>query len=78
VEGFQTEINNLIRAYGRRESLATAPAVACGQGMEMSKDTDAMKVNDPEVLNLHERQPVNMAENQHQSNCDPRPVSATY
>ncbi|EHY59224.1 hypothetical protein HRR83_001507 [Exophiala dermatitidis] len=51
-EGFQTEINNLIRAYGRTETLATALAVACGQGVELTKDAHAMRVNDPEVLEL--------------------------
>lgn len=50
-EGFQNEVNNLIRAYGRTETLATALAVACGQGVEVTKDAQ-MRVNDPEVLEL--------------------------
>lgn len=51
-EGFQNEVNNLIRAYGRTETLATALAVACGQGVEVTKDSYASRVNDPEVLEL--------------------------
>lgn len=51
-EGFQNEVNNLIRAYGRTETLATALAVACGQGAEMTKNVDSIRVNDPEVLDL--------------------------
>ncbi|KAJ9629260.1 hypothetical protein H2204_008900 [Knufia peltigerae] len=51
-EGFQNEVNNLIRAYGRTETLATALAVACGQGVEVTKDTYSARVNDPEVLEL--------------------------
>lgn len=51
-EGFQNEINNLIRAYGRTETLATALAVACGQGAEVTKNVDSIRVNDPEVLDL--------------------------
>lgn len=51
-EGFQNEVNNLIRAYGRTETLATALAVACGQGVEVTKETYTARVNDPEVLEL--------------------------
>ncbi|KIX02634.1 uncharacterized protein Z518_08576 [Rhinocladiella mackenziei CBS 650.93] len=51
-EGFQNEVNNLIRAYGRTETLATALAVACGQGVEVTKDAHSVRVNDPDVLEL--------------------------
>lgn len=51
-DGFQSEVNNLIRAYGRTETLATALAVACGQGAEVTKNADSIRVNDPEVLDL--------------------------
>lgn len=51
-EGFQNEVSNLIRAYGRTETLATALAVACGQGVEVTKETHSIRVNDPEVLEL--------------------------
>ncbi|EXJ81072.1 hypothetical protein A1O3_07360 [Capronia epimyces CBS 606.96] len=51
-EGFQNEVNNLIRAYGRTETLATALAVACGQGVEVTKDAHPVRVNDPEILEL--------------------------
>ncbi|KIW80995.1 hypothetical protein Z517_04018 [Fonsecaea pedrosoi CBS 271.37] len=51
-EGFQHEVSNLIRAYGRTETLATALAVACGQGVEDTGSAQAVRVNDPEVLEL--------------------------
>lgn len=51
-EGFQHEVNNLIRAYGRTETLATALAVACGQGVEVTQDARPMRINDPEVLEV--------------------------
>lgn len=51
-EGFQNEVNNLIRHYGRTETLATALAVACGQGVEVTQDARAVRVNDPEVLDV--------------------------
>jgi len=51
-DGFQAEVNNLIRAYGRTETLATALAVACGQGAEVTKNAGSIRVNDPEVLDL--------------------------
>lgn len=51
-EGFQNEVNNLIRAYGRTETLATALAVACGEGVEVTKDAHSIRINDPEVLEL--------------------------
>ncbi|KAL4876668.1 Non-repetitive/WGA-negative nucleoporin C-terminal-domain-containing protein [Aspergillus karnatakaensis] len=49
-EGLEGEIKNFIRTYGRSETLATALAVACGQGVEVSTDSRLSKVNDPEVL----------------------------
>jgi len=52
VEGFQNEVNNLIRAYGRTETLATALAVACGQGVEITQDSRTLRINDPEVLEV--------------------------
>lgn len=51
-EGFQNEVNNLIRNYGRTETLATALAVTCGQGVEVTQDARAIRVNDPEVLEM--------------------------
>ncbi|KAL4803154.1 Non-repetitive/WGA-negative nucleoporin C-terminal-domain-containing protein [Aspergillus unguis] len=49
-EGLEGEIKNFIRAYGRSETLATALAVACGQGVELSTDSRLSKINDPDVL----------------------------
>ncbi|KAL5001002.1 Non-repetitive/WGA-negative nucleoporin C-terminal-domain-containing protein [Aspergillus recurvatus] len=49
-EGLESEIKNFIRTYGRSETLATALAVACGQGVEVSTDSRLSKINDPDVL----------------------------
>ncbi|KAL5340402.1 Non-repetitive/WGA-negative nucleoporin C-terminal-domain-containing protein [Aspergillus crustosus] len=49
-EGLEGEIKNFIRTYGRSETLATALAVACGQGVEVSTESRLSKINDPEVL----------------------------
>ncbi|KAL3471854.1 Non-repetitive/WGA-negative nucleoporin C-terminal-domain-containing protein [Aspergillus californicus] len=49
-ETLEGEIKNFIRSYGRSETLATALAVACGQGVEVSTDSRISKINDPEVL----------------------------
>ena len=51
-EGFQSEINNLMRSYGRNETLATALAVACGQGIENAQDSRQVRIHDPEVLEV--------------------------
>ena len=52
VDGLQNEVNNMMRAYGRTEILATALAVACGQGMEITQDSRTMRIQDPEVLEV--------------------------
>lgn len=49
-EGLEGEIKNFIRSYGRSETLATALAVACGQGVELSTDSRLSKISDPDVL----------------------------
>ncbi|EER45577.1 non-repetitive nucleoporin [Histoplasma capsulatum H143] len=49
-EGLETQVKSLIRLYGRSETLATALAVACGQGVELSADSRLSKINDPDVL----------------------------
>ncbi|KAL2815829.1 Non-repetitive/WGA-negative nucleoporin C-terminal-domain-containing protein [Aspergillus cavernicola] len=49
-ETLEGEIKNFIRTYGRSETLATALAVACGQGVEVSTDSRISKINDPDVL----------------------------
>ncbi|KAJ5953532.1 nucleoporin [Penicillium verhagenii] len=49
-EGLDGEAKNFIRTYGRPEALATALAVACGQGVEISSDQRLTQINDPDVL----------------------------
>ncbi|KAB8271610.1 Non-repetitive/WGA-negative nucleoporin C-terminal-domain-containing protein [Aspergillus minisclerotigenes] len=49
-EGLEGEVKNFIRTYGRSETLATALAVACGQGVEISADSRLTQINDPHVL----------------------------
>ena len=49
-EGLEGDIKNFIRTYGRSETLATALAVACGQGVEISTDSRLTQINDPDVL----------------------------
>ncbi|KAJ9656528.1 hypothetical protein H2198_004877 [Neophaeococcomyces mojaviensis] len=51
LEGFETEVQNLIRKYGRNEILADALAVACGQSVETTSD-HAFRINDPEILEV--------------------------
>ncbi len=54
-EGVEGEIKNFIRLYGRVETLATALAVACGQGMEVAPDSRVARINDPEILEVARR-----------------------
>lgn len=54
-EGLEGEVKNFIRTYGRSETLATALAVACGQGVELSADHRLTLVNDPDVLEFARR-----------------------
>ena len=54
-EGVEGEIKNFIRSYGRTETLATALAVACGQGMEVAPDSRVARINDPEILEVARR-----------------------
>jgi len=49
-EGLEGDVKYFIRLYGRTETLTTALAVACGQGVEVSPDSRIARVNDPEVL----------------------------
>jgi nuclear pore complex protein Nup155 len=48
--GLEGDIKIFIRLYGRTETLATALAVACGQGVEISPDSRIARTSDPEVL----------------------------
>lgn len=54
-EGLEGEVKNFIRTYGRGETLATALAVACGQGVEISPDQRLTPINDPDVLEFARR-----------------------
>lgn len=49
-EGPEGEGKNFIKLYGRSEALATALAVACGQGVEISSDQRLTQITDPDVL----------------------------
>lgn len=49
-EGLEGEVKTFIRLYGRGETTATALAVACGQGLDITSDSRVAKVTDPEVL----------------------------
>ncbi|ETN42646.1 uncharacterized protein HMPREF1541_01803 [Cyphellophora europaea CBS 101466] len=51
-EGFQNDINYLMRTYGRTETLATALAVACGQGEEVTSESRSTRILDPDVLEV--------------------------
>ena len=50
VEGFEGEVRKFITHYGRGETAATALAVACGQGLDISSDARVARITDPEVL----------------------------
>lgn len=51
-EGFQNDVNYLMRTYGRTETLATALAVACGQGVEVTSESRSTRILDPDVLEV--------------------------
>ena len=49
-EGLEGDIKRFIRSYGRAETAATALAVACGQGVDVTPDARVASISDPEVL----------------------------
>ncbi|MCJ1288076.1 hypothetical protein MMC26_007429 [Xylographa opegraphella] len=49
-DGLEAEVKNFIRLYGRSETAATALAVACGQGLDVTADSRVASILDPEVL----------------------------
>ena len=49
-EGLTGIVNKFIRQYGRSETAATALAVACGQGIEITSDGRSVAVTDPGVV----------------------------
>ncbi|KAI6248804.1 Nucleoporin [Erysiphe necator] len=52
-EGLEKEIKKFIRYYGRTETISTALAVACGQGIDNNiVDTRMIRTSDPETLEI--------------------------
>jgi nuclear pore complex protein Nup155 len=51
-ESRAAQVRSFINRYGRRETIATALAVACGQGVEVSSDFRSTKMTDVAVLNF--------------------------
>ncbi len=49
-QGIEGDIRIFIRCYGRREAAATALAVACGQGQDVTPDSRLAKITDPDIL----------------------------
>ena len=49
-EGLEEEVKKFIRQYGRGETAATAVAVACGQGLDVTSDSRIAEIIDPEVV----------------------------
>ncbi|KAK5108032.1 hypothetical protein LTR62_008867 [Meristemomyces frigidus] len=49
-EGRDGDIKRFVRAYGRGETAATALAVACGQGMDVTAESRITAVTDPDVI----------------------------
>ena len=49
-EGREGDIKRFVRTYGRGETAATALAVACGQGLDVSPDSRITTVTDPDVV----------------------------
>jgi nuclear pore complex protein Nup155 len=49
-EGLEGDIKRFVRTYGRGETAATALAVACGQGLDVTPDSRVASVTEPDVL----------------------------
>jgi nuclear pore complex protein Nup155 len=49
-EGLTGDIKRFVRTYGRGETAATALAVACGQGVDVTPDSRVASVTEPDVL----------------------------
>lgn len=49
-EGLEEEVKKFIRQYGRGETAATAVAVACGQGLDVTPDSRVGEIIDPEIV----------------------------
>lgn len=55
VEGLEAEVKKFIRFYGRSETAATALAVACGQGSDVTSDLRVASITDPEVIEFAQK-----------------------
>lgn len=49
-QGLRGEVDRFVKMYGRGETAATALAVACGHGSDVSADSRVVKVTDPDVV----------------------------
>lgn len=49
-EGLEGEVNKFVRQYGRGETVSTALAVACGQGLDVTSDSRVARITDPDTL----------------------------
>lgn len=49
-EALEGEVKKFIRQYGRSETISTALAVACGQGLDVMPDSRVARITDPDVL----------------------------
>ncbi|KAF2223739.1 Non-repetitive/WGA-negative nucleoporin family protein [Elsinoe ampelina] len=51
-DGREGEMKKFIRLYGRSESAASALAVACGQGSDVTNDERIAQITEPEVIDF--------------------------
>lgn len=51
-EGREGQIKKFIRLYGRNETAATALAVACGQGSDVTSDSRIANITEPDVIDI--------------------------
>ena len=49
-DALEAEVRRFIKVYGRGEVIATALAVACGQGEDVGPDARITKITNPEIL----------------------------
>ena len=51
-DGRDGELKSFVRLYGRTETAATALAVACGQGSDVTSDERIAQITEPEVIDF--------------------------
>lgn len=49
-DGLEESVRRFVRLYGRGETSATALAVACGQGSDVTADARVANITDPEIV----------------------------